>query len=151
MKLYELLFEDRWSGKFARDDFDELYHVTPSSNVPNILAVGLEPRAEGKLMGHPKGVYLVSYLGDAWSIAFQLAKSIKKKTKKLVPMTILKIDPKKLPQNTVFLKDEQSLHEAGIYTTKLVPPEAITVAEELSAETFLVKNYRKAKDKRFYG
>jgi len=125
-------------------DVKELYHVTPSSNVSNILTHGLEPRAENKLMIHDKAIYLVSSDIDAWNIAFQLNKALvkNKKVKHATDFTILKIDKNKLP-NIKLYKDLQSIHEAGILTYDSIPPDAISVYEKLPADILLGKNYRK--------
>ena len=48
-------------------------------------------------------------------------------------------------------KDPDSIREAGIMVTVPIPPECIEVSEEIPAQTFLIKNWLKAKNKKFYG
>lgn len=122
-------------------DVEYIYHLTPTNKVKKIFKNGLTPRTNNKLFKYPDRIYFFlnePYYYELQSIIKQFYMEELKKgkeNKKYIPYTgtytFLAIDTE-MVKNCNFYYDP-NLFDA-IYTKDNIPPQAISIVEEIEQE-----------------
>lgn len=105
----------------------DLFHVTPSYNLPSIAKEGFIPKSENSLFKYPNRVYL--FIGDTpfneiKRVVF-LLREYNKHPKNEGNYSLLSIDVNKLPDNISFYHDVNSNY--GVFTEVKIPVNTISI------------------------
>lgn len=121
---------------------EQLFHVTQSKYIPKIKRIGLSPRHQDKLAGHPGRVYFTGTVSTCLDLATQFMAIHKSQLDNYVILEIdtqdlaleLRADPNCNINGNVF----------GVYTYDNIPPSVITVMGNAD-EVLNMKNKKQPK------
>jgi hypothetical protein len=138
-KYMAYLFEPKFSKEVTdkiRENYQFLYHATPTVLLGKILKKGLAPQEKNAIFFYPSRVYCMKG-NDLDETQISELKNVQKARLKKVDLskndnneyTILRIDISKLPENIQFYVDPMA--SQAIYTYNNIPPQALTILGKL--------------------
>jgi len=132
IKLYENFETEPEREAFPSGD--KAYHITPDIYIDTIMKTGLTPRTESKLSPHPERIYLLLNPEDTFK---DLARSLWKASpyQDIVKnYHVIEVNLTQLPEHRFFIDEESLLTYVGIFTTRAIPADALTVIKTISVE-----------------
>jgi hypothetical protein len=119
---FDPIYQDKIKDE-VRDEWNYLYHLTPSENIESVLSNGIIPSSKNKLFHYPNRVYLLKPTvthNEVVSLAKRLASQCSIQNGRYA---LFQIDLNKAPKNVDFSYDPR--HQNGVYTYQQIPKDAI--------------------------
>ena len=135
---YEEKFPKEITNKIMHT-IGNLYHSTPTINVPKIMKNGIIPKSKNLMFNYPDRVYFFhgAILSDEQKITIanvQLSQFIESHGN-VNDFSLLVIYPSKLPDNIKLYTDAVS--NGGVFTYDNIPPSAVTSIESCNLYKYL--------------
>jgi len=134
-KFVAYYFEPKFSEEVTeeiKENYQFLYHATPTIHLKKILEKGLSPHANNTLFFYPSRVYCMKGNGLTYdqtvtlkNIQIERSRNTKLHDSDNNEYAILRIDISKLPENIQFYVDPMA--SRAIYTYNNIPPQALTI------------------------